>query len=303
MARAGAHLLPRRARNRVEIAPQASHSPPLGGAEALPKQRDPGAARRRSRAHARARRAGLRADLNRVHDPLMSPLVWDLGHIAAFEDLWLAPARRRARAAAPRARRRLRRRRDARAPIAASCPTCAATRRSPTWTRCASGRSACSTTPTTTALLWDMVIQHEQQHNETMLQTLQLAEPGVYAPQRRAQRVPRAAASAPPDTAAGVLVEAGLHARRRRRRLRLRQRAPAHTSSSCRRSASTRAPVGCGAYADFIADGGYARPRAVVAGRLGAARARGLAAPALLGRATAACAASSAASGRRPSSR
>ena len=30
------------------------------------------------------------ADLNRVHDPLMSPLVWDLGHIAAFEDLWLA---------------------------------------------------------------------------------------------------------------------------------------------------------------------------------------------------------------------
>ncbi len=29
-------------------------------------------------------------DLNRVHDPLMSPLVWDLGHIAAFEDLWLA---------------------------------------------------------------------------------------------------------------------------------------------------------------------------------------------------------------------
>src|SRR6185312_15678678 len=28
--------------------------------------------------------------LNRVHDPLMSPLVWDLGHIATFEDLWLA---------------------------------------------------------------------------------------------------------------------------------------------------------------------------------------------------------------------
>src|SRR5438874_9128568 len=28
-------------------------------------------------------------DLVRVHSPLMSPLVWDLGHIAAFEDLWL----------------------------------------------------------------------------------------------------------------------------------------------------------------------------------------------------------------------
>jgi iron(II)-dependent oxidoreductase len=29
-------------------------------------------------------------DLERVHSPLMSPLVWDLGHIAAFEDLWIA---------------------------------------------------------------------------------------------------------------------------------------------------------------------------------------------------------------------
>src|SRR3954470_10120758 len=28
--------------------------------------------------------------LNRVHDPLMSPVVWDLGHIATFEDLWIA---------------------------------------------------------------------------------------------------------------------------------------------------------------------------------------------------------------------
>ena len=29
------------------------------------------------------------ADLERVHSPLMSPLVWDLAHIAAYEDLWL----------------------------------------------------------------------------------------------------------------------------------------------------------------------------------------------------------------------
>src|SRR6202023_2543920 len=28
-------------------------------------------------------------DLERVHSTLLSPLVWDLGHIAAFEDLWL----------------------------------------------------------------------------------------------------------------------------------------------------------------------------------------------------------------------
>src|SRR5215218_10043425 len=29
------------------------------------------------------------ADMERQADPLMSPLVWDLAHIAAYEDLWL----------------------------------------------------------------------------------------------------------------------------------------------------------------------------------------------------------------------
>lgn len=34
--------------------------------------------------------AGLSEDdLRRQHDPLMSPIVWDLGHIAHFEDVWL----------------------------------------------------------------------------------------------------------------------------------------------------------------------------------------------------------------------
>src|SRR6185295_19490955 len=28
-------------------------------------------------------------DLRRQHDPLMSPILWDLGHIAHFEELWL----------------------------------------------------------------------------------------------------------------------------------------------------------------------------------------------------------------------
>ncbi len=31
--------------------------------------------------------------LERVHSPIMSPLVWDLGHIAAYEDLWIAHRR------------------------------------------------------------------------------------------------------------------------------------------------------------------------------------------------------------------
>ncbi len=45
--------------------------------------------------YARARTFALVAHLDdeqleRVYSPIMSPLVWDLGHIAAYEDLWLA---------------------------------------------------------------------------------------------------------------------------------------------------------------------------------------------------------------------
>src|SRR5438874_2127637 len=45
-------------------------------------------------AQARERTFGLVAhlddeDLERVVDPIMSPLAWDLGHIAAYEDLWI----------------------------------------------------------------------------------------------------------------------------------------------------------------------------------------------------------------------
>ena len=41
-------------------------------------------------------------ELERVHSPIMSPLVWDLGHIAAYEDLWLAHRHGGHGAAAPR---------------------------------------------------------------------------------------------------------------------------------------------------------------------------------------------------------
>src|SRR5205814_1477673 len=36
--------------------------------------------------------------------------------------------------------------------------------------------------------VWHMLIAHEQQHNETMLQTLRLASPGVYSPPRAGDR-------------------------------------------------------------------------------------------------------------------
>jgi iron(II)-dependent oxidoreductase len=49
------------------------------------------------------------ADLERVLDPLISPLVWDLAHIAAYEDLWLCHRHGGRALLAPRAGRDVRR--------------------------------------------------------------------------------------------------------------------------------------------------------------------------------------------------
>jgi gamma-glutamyl hercynylcysteine S-oxide synthase len=63
---------------------QTSSNLPAGAPEAI-------AAFGEARQHTLALIAGLsEEDLRCVHSPIMSPLVWDLGHIAAYEDLWLA---------------------------------------------------------------------------------------------------------------------------------------------------------------------------------------------------------------------
>jgi gamma-glutamyl hercynylcysteine S-oxide synthase len=61
-----------------------SPAPPSTSAEAVAQLRE-------ARAGTLALVAPLsEEELARVHSPIMSPLVWDLGHIAAYEDLWLA---------------------------------------------------------------------------------------------------------------------------------------------------------------------------------------------------------------------
>jgi len=114
-------------------------------------------------------------DLERVHSPLMSPLVWDLGHIAAFEDLWLVhrlggePMLREDLGhvydafETPRSDRGdlpFLRTPEARAYLGEVREHALAALRRPS----ADG----STIP-------ELVIRHELQHQETMLQTLQLA--------------------------------------------------------------------------------------------------------------------------------
>ena len=116
----------------------------------------------------------------------MSPIVWDLGHIATFEDLWLRAPRSAAAAAPARARRGLRPVRDAarRArrrglPDRDGAEACLDGRCARADAR---APSAGATRPRAT-LVYEMVLRHEQQHTETILQTLSARRrPGARRP-------------------------------------------------------------------------------------------------------------------------
>ncbi|MHB8657225.1 MAG: ergothioneine biosynthesis protein EgtB [Solirubrobacteraceae bacterium] len=120
-------------------------------------------------------------DLEMVHSSLMSPLVWDLGHIAAFEDLWLV--HRHGERALLRA--------DL-AEVYDAFETPRARRSELPFLRPGQAREylervrerACAVIEQRgvgDGLIHELVIRHEQQHGETMLQTLQLARLRDYA--------------------------------------------------------------------------------------------------------------------------
>jgi len=142
-------------------------------------------------------------DLDRVHSPLMSPLAWDLGHIAAFEDLWLC----RAAGGLDLLRPDLARIYDA-------DETPRARRGELDYLRARDVRDYMAAVRERTLelledfdgewSLWELVIRHEQQHNETMLQALMLAGPSVWAPTKR--ELPQGPPPAGPDM---VRVEGG----------------------------------------------------------------------------------------------
>jgi iron(II)-dependent oxidoreductase len=191
-------------------------------------------------------------DLNRVHTPLMSPLVWDLGHIAAFEDLWLCqhvgrlgPAREGLwevydAAETPRADR---------GDLPYLGPAEAVAYLEEVRDRALTVLDSVDPDP----FIWEMVVQHEAQHNETMLQTLQLAEPCVYAP------TPRTRSDIRLNGPATLRVEAGAcsigdpgegFAYDNER--------PCH-EVELEAFEIDSAPVTAGAFREFIEDGGYSR--------------------------------------------
>jgi iron(II)-dependent oxidoreductase len=112
-------------------------------------------------------------DLERVHSSLMSPLVWDLGHIAAFEDLWL----NHRYGGHPLLR-------DDLADVYDAFETPRAGRGELPFLRTEEAKAYMEAVRERTLEVIDergagdvheLVIRHEQQHNETMLQAMQLA--------------------------------------------------------------------------------------------------------------------------------
>ena len=132
---------------------------------------------------ARARTLALVAsvsdeELLKVHSPLMSPLVWDLGHIAAFEDLWLVHRH----GGRPMLRADLAETYDA-------FETPRAERGELEFLGPSEAREYLDAVRQRVLELFDghsdiheLVLRHEQQHNETMLQTIQLARMDGYTP-------------------------------------------------------------------------------------------------------------------------
>jgi iron(II)-dependent oxidoreductase len=200
-------------------------------------------------------------NLNRVHDPLVSPLVWDLGHIAAFEDLWLcqrvggleplrpelAEVYRAAETPRPERGDLPYPRREEALEFMASVRARALGVLGRLEPGAKSGELGGN------GFLWDMTVQHEHQHNETMLQTLQLADAGTFVP------TPRPAALS--ALASGWLtVEGGpFEIGDAGEGFAYDNERPRHEVDVAAFEVAA-APVTNGDYEEFVNDGGYSRP-------------------------------------------
>ncbi|MFL5481644.1 MAG: ergothioneine biosynthesis protein EgtB [Gemmatimonadaceae bacterium] len=145
-------------------------------------------------------------DLHRQHDPLMSPIIWDVGHIAHFEELWLTrnldgpiefsempglynpfehPRSTRASLELPTLTEMIERLNEIRGRVLDRLESIELDERKPLLRD---------------GYVYHMVLQHEYQHNETILQTLQLKKGEPY-------RAPRARRFGPQKSFANAMVE------------------------------------------------------------------------------------------------
>jgi iron(II)-dependent oxidoreductase len=203
-------------------------------------------------------------DLRKQHDPLMGPILWDLGHIGHFEELWLdrnldgkvefveMPGMynpfehpRRVRGELP-------------LPTLAGTLASMAEIRDRVLERLERVDLDSDDPLLRGGYVYEMVLQHEYQHNETMLQTLQLKTGAPYAPPRR--RVIPEATSPNEPRARMVRVDVG------RATVGTDDRVCAYDNERPRHDVRVspfwidRTPVTNGEYLTFMNDGGYTRP-------------------------------------------
>ena len=244
--------------------------PRVGPSRAAPGRRSAGST------EARARTLELvapldEAQLTRQHSPLMSPIVWDLGHIANFEEQWVrrahAPRDRRDDDDAP-ARSTLRRRSRIPRATRAAC-------------RCSSARGVPRATSTRSAGTRCDVLARSALPDRRSAARRRLRPRDARAARGAAQRddpaddparstisstsrrgaASRAARSSPLDDAAEAVVPAGaVRHGHRRPRLAYDNERPAHEVDVPRASAIDVAPVTNGAVPRASCDdGGYRR--------------------------------------------
>lgn len=219
----------------------------------------------------RERTLELYAPLDHEHlvtqvSALLSPPLWDLGHIGAYEELWLA---RRVAGDAPLhpdlddvydafETPRPRRGEVEILDEAATHDYLRTVRRRSLEVLEGSELDDPERPLLADGFVFEMVAEHEAQHTETVLQALQMLPAGAYRPPRRRQAPPAAAAGAagpawceiPPGPFAMGAPEGGFAYDCER---------PRH-ERELGGFAIARDPVGAGDWAEFVADGGYDRP-------------------------------------------
>jgi len=199
-------------------------------------------------------------DLHMQHDPLMSPIIWDVGHIAHFEELWLTqnldgpiefsempglynpfehPRATRAALPLPTLAQMMTRLEEIRARVLDRLDKIEWNDNNPLLKG---------------GYVYNMVLQHEYQHNETILQTLQLKKGDPY-------RAPRSTTFPRRSLTAGGMVRfdsAHVTIGTTDRTRAYDNERPQH-EVYVRSFLIDRAPVTNGRYLDFMDDDGYAR--------------------------------------------
>ena len=203
-------------------------------------------------------------DLRAQHDPLMGPILWDLGHIGHFEALWLdrnldgkvefveMPGMynpfehpRRVRGVLP-------------LPTLGATLDAMAEIRERVLERLERVDLESDDPLLRDGYVYQMVLQHVYQHNETMLQTLQLKSGAPYAPASR-RELPRRGAPNGPDGRMVRIETAGATIGTDDRRRAYDNERPRHAVDVAPFWID-RTAVTNGEYLDFMNDGGYRRP-------------------------------------------